>query len=288
MVLLGISLPNISIHKKALKTVATLNTWLLQSCAKFFWEKFRNEGKLHKTERLLYLLLGIIWAQAPKICFSRGNWALGCVPSSFEIFLIFLYFLRSWIASPLATRVTLDTNFRFTCGERKLYYKFVKFPNIMTRIAGWVKIILATTATTILQELIKSDNSDIHSYQVLSCKYKINSESKLGFLIFAYTKISTLFTWFRIELKNGTGNHGHLNFWRNINILTVVATMTTILGFITQAPSKKICFDCLNQWKPFKMIIKNLLHLKSFFCSQIFRFLSWPFGHVEKTNWLER
>ena len=174
----------------------------------------------------------------PKIYFSTGNWALGCVPSSFEIFLMFPYFLRSWVLSPLATRVRLDTKFRFTCSEWN--YKFVKFPNIMSRIVGWTKIILATTAARILQELIKLDNSDIHRYQVFSCEYNVNSESNLGYLIFACTKLfenqwQPCLPDFGIELKNGTGNHSHLNFWRYINILAAVATTTTILGFIMQA-----------------------------------------------------
>ena len=31
-----------------------------------------------------------------------------------------------------------------------------------------------------------------------------------------------------------------------------------------------------------------LFHLKSFFVLKIFKFLSWLFGHVEKTDWLQR
>ena len=42
-------------------------------------------------------------------------------------------------------------------------------------------------------------------------------------------------------------------------------------------------------WKPFKNDEKCFLfHLKSSFSSQVFKFFSWRFGHVEKMVWLER
>lgn len=131
----------------------------------------------------------ISWAQLPKIDFFRGKLSLDCVPSSFEIFLIFPYFLRSWVLSSLAIRVTLDARFRFICSEWKLYYKFVKSPNNMSRIVGWAKIILKTTAARILLEMVNLENSDIHGYQFFSCKYKVSSDSYLVCLIFACTKI---------------------------------------------------------------------------------------------------
>ena len=49
-------------------------------------------------------------------------------------------------------------------------------------------------------------------------------------------------------------------------------------------PKKKRLFD-----SPSKMM-KNAFYfiLKAFFVLKIFKFLSWLFGHVEKTAWLER
>ena len=43
------------------------------------------------------------------------------------------------------------------------------------------------------------------------------------------------------------------------------------------------------QWKPFKLM-KNAFYfmLKSLFVLMIFTFLSWLFGNVGKTTWLER
>ena len=46
---------------------------------------------------------------------------------------------------------------------------------------------------------------------------------------------------------------------------------------------------CLLQWKHFKND-ENVLYfiVKALFVLTIFKFLSWLFGHVEKTVWLER
>ena len=54
------------------------------------------------------------------------------------------------------------------------------------------------------------------------------------------------------------------------------------------SPSKKICVLCLIE-SPLKMI-KNVFYfiLKALFVLKIFKFLSWLFGHVGKTAWLER
>ena len=50
---------------------------------------------------------------------------------------------------------------------------------------------------------------------------------------------------------------------------------------------KKLCY--LLHWKPLKNDEKwFLFHLKALFVLKTFRFLSWLFGHVEKTVWLER
>ena len=53
-------------------------------------------------------------------------------------------------------------------------------------------------------------------------------------------------------------------------------------------PSKKIFVICFKEG-PFKMM-KNVFYfiLKVFFVLKIFELLSWLFGHVEKTAWLER
>ena len=53
------------------------------------------------------------------------------------------------------------------------------------------------------------------------------------------------------------------------------------------SPSKKnLCY--LLHWKPFKNDEKYFYFiLKAFFVLQIFKFLSWLFGHVGKTAWLE-
>ena len=54
------------------------------------------------------------------------------------------------------------------------------------------------------------------------------------------------------------------------------------------SPSKKIPFYAL-QWKPFKMMkMLFIIILKALFVLKIFKFLSWHFGHVEETAWLER
>ena len=49
------------------------------------------------------------------------------------------------------------------------------------------------------------------------------------------------------------------------------------------SPSKKICFICFIE-SPLKMM-KNAFYftLKALFVFKIFKFLSWLFGHVEKT-----
>ena len=48
------------------------------------------------------------------------------------------------------------------------------------------------------------------------------------------------------------------------------------------------CVICFNA-NPLK-IIKNAFYFtfKALFVLKIFKFLSWLFGHVEKTNWLKR
>ena len=54
------------------------------------------------------------------------------------------------------------------------------------------------------------------------------------------------------------------------------------------SPSKKICVISFIE-SPLKTI-KNAFYfiLKALFILKIFKFLSWHFGHVEKTAWLEK
>ena len=63
---------------------------------------------------------------------------------------------------------------------------------------------------------------------------------------------------------------------------------STIIYSRTLTFQKKINY--LPDWKPFKNDEKCFLfRLKSSFCPQdIFKFLSWLFGHFEKAAWLER
>ena len=54
------------------------------------------------------------------------------------------------------------------------------------------------------------------------------------------------------------------------------------------SPTKDFFFICFND-SPSKMM-KNIFYfiLKALFVLKIFKFLSWLFGHIEKTAWLER
>ena len=54
------------------------------------------------------------------------------------------------------------------------------------------------------------------------------------------------------------------------------------------SPSKKIVFIYFND-SPLKIIRKAFYFiLKALFVLKIFKFLSWLFGHVDKTAWLEK
>ena len=63
--------------------------------------------------------------------------------------------------------------------------------------------------------------------------------------------------------------------------------MTVTLKMDIHLPTK-IFFVCFDE-SPLKMM-KNAFYfiLKSLFVLEIFKFLSWLLGHVEKTTWLER
>ena len=52
-------------------------------------------------------------------------------------------------------------------------------------------------------------------------------------------------------------------------------------------PSKKVYFTCFNEAT--LKVMKNVFNfvLKVLFFLKIFEFLSWLFGHVGKTSWLE-
>ena len=54
------------------------------------------------------------------------------------------------------------------------------------------------------------------------------------------------------------------------------------------SPSGKKCILCFIE-SPLK-VMRNTFYfiLKALFVLKIFKFLSWLFGHVEKTTWLER
>ena len=54
------------------------------------------------------------------------------------------------------------------------------------------------------------------------------------------------------------------------------------------SPSGKNCFVCFTE-SPLKVMRNTFCFiLKALFVLKIFKFLSWLFGHVEKTTWLER
>ena len=49
-------------------------------------------------------------------------------------------------------------------------------------------------------------------------------------------------------------------------------------------------YFCDESWKGFHEMMKNALYFirKTFFVLKVFKLLSWLFGYVEKTAWLER
>ena len=53
------------------------------------------------------------------------------------------------------------------------------------------------------------------------------------------------------------------------------------------SPSKKICVICFIE-NPLKIMQNAYFILKALFVLKIFKFLSLPFGHVEKTAWLDK
>ena len=80
-----------------------------------------------------------------------------------------------------------------------------------------------------------------------------------------------------------------LSFFSDSNVWMVRVHVQRIFK-VRLSPSKSLTsFYLLLQWKLSKTDEKCFLfHLKSFFRSQIFKFLSWLFGYVEKTSWVER
>ena len=77
------------------------------------------------------------------------------------------------------------------------------------------------------------------------------------------------------------------------NLITTFSSNFRIIFYIkscwsrTLTLQKRNCFICFNE-SPLKMV-KNASYfiLKALFVLNIFKFLSWLFGHVEKTAWLE-
>ena len=69
-------------------------------------------------------------------------------------------------------------------------------------------------------------------------------------------------------------------------IFKIVRSLQCILK-VGLSPSKKNCVICFTE-SPLKMM-KNAFYfiLKALFVLKIFKFLSWLFGNVEKTAWLE-
>ena len=80
-----------------------------------------------------------------------------------------------------------------------------------------------------------------------------------------------------------------LVFWLFAGVLKIefAARYWKILK-VGLSPSKKTCVICFIE-RSLKMM-KNAFYfiLKALFVHKIFKFLSWLFGHVEKTAWLER
>ena len=104
------------------------------------FRKIKKSSKVRQNQKLLISVFTYFLSTSAKCLFLQGR--LGTKsPRSFGIFLIFLYFLRSkpygksW-CDLYKKFPTLDIKFRFTCDDRKLYWNFVKFPNIMSRIVG--------------------------------------------------------------------------------------------------------------------------------------------------------
>ena len=67
------------------------------------------------------------------------------------------------------------------------------------------------------------------------------------------------------------------------NLITTKAKDVLKVGL---SPSHKICFICFNE-SPYNDKTFFYFILKVLFVLKIFRFLSWLFGHVENTAWLE-
>ena len=94
--------------------------------------------------------------------------------------------------------------------------------------------------------------------------------------------------FFELSHKVETMTTVHVLVRPSVNNYTLVDFQYHFSLKVGLSPSKK--FFYLLPWKPFLKKIKNRFYfiLKALFVLKIFKFLSWLFGHVEKTTWLER
>ena len=75
-------------------------------------------------------------------------------------------------------------------------------------------------------------------------------------------------------------------FQNPVLLKLIVEERLKILKSDSHLPKKNLFY--LLQWQPFKKNKKCFLfHLKALFVLEIFKFLSWLLGHVEKTAWLK-
>ena len=72
-----------------------------------------------------------------------------------------------------------------------------------------------------------------------------------------------------------------------LHVLIVLYNALTVWKSSDSQLPKNICAICFNDGS--SKMMKNAFYfiLKAIFVLKIFRFLSWIFGHVEKTVWLE-
>ena len=83
----------------------------------------------------------------------------------------------------------------------------------------------------------------------------------------------------------GNNIDNNLSFDEHLSSLCPKTSNQLKVGLL---PSKRNCFIWLDE--SLLKLMKNAFYsiLKALFVLKIFEFLSWPFGHIEKTTWLER
>ena len=72
---------------------------------------------------------------------------------------------------------------------------------------------------------------------------------------------------------------------KSVSASVLIENITGIL--VGLSSSKKPVFACVTE-SPLKSMKNAYFVLKALFVLKIFEFLSWLFGHIEKTAWLER